>query len=265
MNPIIKPISVILKEARKNKGLSLDEIYRATKIHPKILRSLEEGTTLGLSHVYVRGYIRIYAKYLGINQEELDKYFRPVVVQKEKKSYLDFSFRTKGDKIGKLFNVYSLNKLRFQIKHYKKIVVISVVFFALALLGLSKCSHRKESISQLKESVSQDSSSVLRPEETTKQEKESPFPQISDVLRLTIFTEEDNWMQIKADGKVVFKRILKKSTSETWQAKESFNLWLANAGIIKLELNGKILEPIGRRGQLLKDVVITREGITINR
>ena len=41
MNPIIKPISVILKEARKNKGLSFDEIYRATKIHPKILRSLE--------------------------------------------------------------------------------------------------------------------------------------------------------------------------------------------------------------------------------
>ncbi|MBL7131483.1 MAG: helix-turn-helix domain-containing protein, partial [Candidatus Omnitrophica bacterium] len=149
MNPIIKPISVILKEARKNKGLSFDEIYRATKIHPKILRSLEEGTTLGLSHVYVRGYIRIYARYLGINQEELDKYFRPVIVQKEKKSHLDFSFRTKGDKIWKLSNIYSLNKLRFQIKHHKKTVVISVVFFALALLGLSKCSHRKESISQL--------------------------------------------------------------------------------------------------------------------
>ncbi|MDD5618435.1 MAG: DUF4115 domain-containing protein, partial [Candidatus Omnitrophica bacterium] len=84
-------------------------------------------------------------------------------------------------------------------------------------------------------------------------------------LRLTIFTEEDNWMQIKVDGKVVFKRILKKGTSETWQAKNGFELWLANAGIVKLELNGKILQSIGRRGQLLKSVVINREGLTVNK
>jgi hypothetical protein len=42
----------------------------------------------------------------------------------------------------------------------------------------------------------------------------------------------------------------------TWEAKKAFDLWLANAGTVKLELNGKILSPIGRRGQLLKSVII---------
>ena len=100
MNTIIKPISVVLKEARKNKGISLDEIYKAIKIHPNILRALEEGTTLQLSAVYVKSYIKIYAKYLGISQEELDKYFRPTVVKekKEKRIRSDIQFRVKKEK-----------------------------------------------------------------------------------------------------------------------------------------------------------------------
>ena len=268
MNFIIKPISVILKEARKGKGLSLEEAYKATKVHPNILHALEEGTTLGLGRVYVKSYIKIYANYLGISQQELDKYFHPIV-PKEKKVHLDIPFRVKGEKIkdwSRRLNIFS--NLRFKIKRSKKLKVIFIILLAFMVVSLSRCFHQKGLLSF--KSVTKDSSSASSRRATDTKlksdEAKEGFPtEIGEFLRLTIFAEEDIWMQIKVDGEIAFKRILKKSNSETWQAKDSLNLWLANAGIVKLELNGKILPPIGRRGQLLKDVVITREGITINK
>src|SRR3989338_4503756 len=101
MAAIIKPISVVLKEARQSKGISLEEVYRITKIHPRILRELEDGATLGLSHIYVKSYIKIYAKFLGIGQHELDKYFHPIN-SKEKKINFDPALISQGEKTDNL-------------------------------------------------------------------------------------------------------------------------------------------------------------------
>lgn len=268
MNPVIKPISVVLKEAREHKGISLQDAYKATKIHPNTLRALEDGTTLGLSHVYVKSYIKIYAKYLGISQHELDKYFHPEI-PKEKKIRLDFPFQAKGEKIKGLSEDNFIFNLFSKIRNYKKIIIIFIVFI-LAIFGLSKCVHRRGA-SPLQKSTTKELPVTAAKVKTAKIEskpkdiqKES-FPKIDDILRLTIFAELDTWLQVKLDGKVVFKGVLKKSSSETWQAKKSLELWLGNAGTVQLELNGKILPPIGRKGQVLKNVRITKEGLVINK
>ncbi len=48
-----------------------------------------------------------------------------------------------------------------------------------------------------------------------------------------------------------------------WQANEKIELWLGNAGAVELELNGKLLKKIGRPGRPLKNVTITRAGLSI--
>ncbi|MFC1645735.1 helix-turn-helix domain-containing protein [Candidatus Omnitrophota bacterium] len=270
MNPIIKPISVVLKEARQNKGISLEDAHKATKIHYNILRAMEEGTTLGLSHVYVKSYIKIYAKYLEISQKELDRYFHPVAVLKEKKVRLDFHSKTKGIKVKSLSKLSSLASLRFQIKPFRKIISISVaVFVLLLLIGLFRNSQRKDAI--VLEKVTIDDSAVVpqvaqKNTEEPKEIKEAIPSEINDdILRLTIFAKEDTWMQIKNDEEVVFKKILKKSNSETWQANESLELWIANAGTVELELNGKVLAPLGKRGKLIRSAFITKDGVVVKR
>ena len=145
----------------------------------------------------------------------------------------------------------------------KAAIILGII---LVLVIIFKLLPKKEIAldrSNISESASLNKTAKAR--QTAPQVAKESFPKIGDTLRLTIFAEEDIWMQVKVDGKVVFRRILKKGSSETWQAKDGFDLWLANAGIVKLELNGKILPPIGRRGQLLKSVVITREGLTVNK
>jgi cytoskeletal protein RodZ len=57
-----------LREARLRQGLELPDIERATKIRPKYLRALEEEQfELLPAQTYVKGFLRSYAEFLGLD------------------------------------------------------------------------------------------------------------------------------------------------------------------------------------------------------
>jgi cytoskeleton protein RodZ len=65
-----------LKEARVRQGLDLDELEQGTKIRAKYLRALEdEEFDLLPAPTYVKGFLRSYAEYLGLDgQLYVDEY-----------------------------------------------------------------------------------------------------------------------------------------------------------------------------------------------
>ncbi|MEZ4518643.1 MAG: DUF4115 domain-containing protein [Chloroflexota bacterium] len=69
-------IGQILREARENKGLSLDEVQATIRINTRYLEALETGDYDALpTPVHVRGFLRNYARYLGLDpQPLLDRY-----------------------------------------------------------------------------------------------------------------------------------------------------------------------------------------------
>ncbi len=285
---MVKPISVVLKETRTNKGISLEEVYKATKIHPSILRSLEDGTTLQLPDVYIKSYSKIYAKYLGISESGLEQYFRPLPSKEEKKDrgvVSDVFLKAKKEKIKSLaLCAYELRPGLFLLvrPHLKKIfAIILVAFIMVAMIRfanrLASTSRKKVSVAKTKQQPPRRNSPkeipavktaalkhvVVKKEDAPKAPAPLSFSPVSDIVRLTIFAQNDVWIQVTQDGLVVFKGTLKKLSSETWQAKESFELRTNNAGAIQLELNGKILSPLGRKGQSLRKVSITKEGLKV--
>ena len=59
-----------LEEARNRKGISIREASESTKIRGDYLTSFESGNfDLKLPDVYLRGFIRVYARFLGIDPE----------------------------------------------------------------------------------------------------------------------------------------------------------------------------------------------------
>lgn len=57
---------------REKRHLSIDDVARELKISPRQLRALEEGDLSSLPHpAYARGFIRSYASWLGMSQEEI--------------------------------------------------------------------------------------------------------------------------------------------------------------------------------------------------
>lgn len=62
----------LLREARESRGLSLERVEEATRIRRVFLEALEEERFDALpGEVYVRGFLRNYARFLGLDPEEL--------------------------------------------------------------------------------------------------------------------------------------------------------------------------------------------------
>ena len=66
------PVGQKLEEARKRKGASLREVSESTKIRGDYLSAIESGNyEINLPEVYLRGFVRLYAKFLGLDQDAI--------------------------------------------------------------------------------------------------------------------------------------------------------------------------------------------------
>ncbi len=74
----METIGAKLKKIRLEKGLTLEEVHKQTKIHLNILRAIEEESLVNFSPVYIKGFVKIYCNFLGINPSEyMSEYSQP--------------------------------------------------------------------------------------------------------------------------------------------------------------------------------------------
>lgn len=73
----MKTVGEILSQERKRKNISLEEVETSTRIRKKVLESLEKGDWKNLpSATFVKGLIKNYGKYLGLEEKELLAFYR---------------------------------------------------------------------------------------------------------------------------------------------------------------------------------------------
>lgn len=78
-------IGAIIRAARENAGYSLEQVSRDTRVHLSHLRAIEEMTPnlLG-APVYAKGYIKSYARFLGMDEQNtLDRYLAECAILKD--------------------------------------------------------------------------------------------------------------------------------------------------------------------------------------
>ncbi len=72
----LEEIAAALRRRREERGISLADAQTATRIRTKYLQALEEGNVAALPEpVYVRGFLRAYADYLGLDGHSLVESF----------------------------------------------------------------------------------------------------------------------------------------------------------------------------------------------
>ena len=70
----------LLKKARTQKGMSLDELQDITKIRKRYLEAIEEGNYKVLpGNFYVRAFIKSYSEAVGLEPDEVMRLFRSVI------------------------------------------------------------------------------------------------------------------------------------------------------------------------------------------
>lgn len=61
----------LLREARERAGRTIEDLARATRIHPRYLAALEAGEGIDQPDVYRRTFVKSYARALGLDPEEV--------------------------------------------------------------------------------------------------------------------------------------------------------------------------------------------------
>ncbi|MEO8098429.1 MAG: RodZ domain-containing protein [Acidobacteriota bacterium] len=81
-------------------------------------------------------------------------------------------------------------------------------------------------------------------------------------VELKISAKETTWLSVTSGGKQIFSGMLFADQTKTLTAVDNARLKVGNAGGLDVQLNGKLVGPLGEHGQV-RDVLLTPEGFSI--
>ena len=240
-------------------------MQKKTKIHLDILKAIEGDGLTNLSPVYLKSFLKIYCRFLGVeprqyipDYKEMQSKFEPGGKEKAPAERKEIPV--------KMFDntTASLKPVAAGIGRYKKIFLIIIVaavgLFLIFRLGRAVVRHRPSATREQPAVVSQKKKAASLPAVASNPNR--PKSNLSEIT-VTLSAKENCLITLRADGRVLFRRVLEKGRSETWQAKNRIDLYVGNAGGVELIVNGQRFPSLGRRGQVIKDIVITKEGLRI--
>lgn len=267
-----------LKKSRLEKGLTPQDVAKATRIPAHVIEDLESGNESRMpAPVYVKGFIRAYARELGLDEKQLlQEYGDSRVLNSEP---LELAVSTRAEKPSS----------------HLPVLVLALIFAAALLAGgyyffyKSKEPNaritpepvarvepvKKEAPKQEEEAVSpileeapaeQESDSLQgsglssepapEKEEIEEAEAEPEEPAVTgNGHTLEVLAIEETWLRIYIDDEKISQYLLRPGQTMSWQAKNQFKLRLGNAGGLKVVLDGRPLPPLGISGQV-KEVIL---------
>lgn len=244
-------VGEILKATRTEKNLQLKDITEKLCIGKRHLKLLEEGGDHLVCDVYTLGFLKIYAKYLGLDADKLTKQFQE---EASSSPQFDLKFPTPSPKRG--------------LPSYR-ILGISILALCVLAVGLAKFTlsppfsqdttplalenspdnhvlraeaplpapeasqtwtppsevYREAETSQ--SSIPQESSFLSEAQETFSTSPDSSPPLNSEMVILK--TTEESWIQVKdKDGKVILSQVFKPGEIYEFESPEDLVLTTGN-------------------------------------
>ncbi|HEY9766673.1 MAG TPA: helix-turn-helix domain-containing protein [Chroococcales cyanobacterium] len=249
----LKDIGQELKEARLGRGVTLEEVARATHLSPRHLADLEEGLEENLPEaIYVKSFIRKYANFLGLPGNELAEIYwkeRPSLQPAPPPAEYSYWW---------LFPILA------------SLVLLLAVGIAWQNSGrkagppgaLAKSSPISPSPSPATHSLVLPSPKPTLPptavpsvKSATPSTSSLAFPLATDSKKpvsLAIETTEACWVVVVADGKIVQKGNVPAGQKLRFTAERSLKLRLGNAGGAWITYDGDYLGALGGKGEVVE-------------
>uniref|UniRef100_A0A831XMH1 Helix-turn-helix domain-containing protein n=1 Tax=Geobacter metallireducens TaxID=28232 RepID=A0A831XMH1_GEOME len=253
-------LGILLREAREFRGESLEDAARVTRIGKNYLAALEEDSFDKLpSPAYVKGFLRVYGKHLGLSPDELIRRYEeglasgPAEVQGE-------------DEAGAApvaVRAAAPNRNRWMIP----LVLLVLVLVTATIIPQGeppppppvtgqvpvKPLPTPQPVQAPLSSVTEPPLPVLlqapaKPQETKAPEPAVSAPAVSGIV-LKLKVNQDCWLNITIDGAVSQQYDLKAGDLIEWKGERFFSLDLGNAGGVEAELNGQALPSFGEAGK----------------
>ncbi|MGM9561497.1 MAG: helix-turn-helix domain-containing protein [Phascolarctobacterium sp.] len=242
-----KTVGTLLREARLAKGLSLAEAEQATSIRARYLEAIEKDEyekTPG--EVFLKGMLRNYGNFLGLDGLELVHMYKASAVGKPKdavkstgirevdKVKLNIQLKNPRD-VGSGTGKLELPKLpsidmRQVLAGVAVLVVLAGGYFAIPK-AIDYFQNRPQAVA-----------AVEKKEEPSAKKPAAAW----DKVQVNLEATGDCWLEVQAEGKEIFAGMLKAKDKKTFETKEKLIVKYGNIGVVKIVFNG---EPVDLQGQ----------------
>ena len=205
----------------------MEEAADETKIRTMYLDALEEEEFDKLPpRVYAVGFVRNYAKFLGLDPQVWSEEFQRLAYKNDEEPTIVKASRTP----------------RPRVKLPVKNILVAIIFLAVVIWtgGL------------LVNYIAQQGTKQPPPDiQNTEMGSNQPGNQNKiDELVLRVDARQNCWLQVIVDGQEQFIGILSAGDYKTFEALQTIDLKAGNAGGIDLNLNGQPLTALGAAGQV---------------
>ena len=269
-----------LRKARLKKGASLQQIAAITRIDIKFLEALDNGNFGFLPDLYIKAFIKQYAKAVDLDEQETLKKYEDALAGKyieeeEPKSLLEQKVeishtqqQTESEKQTPIFNGSEPPpKPEVKSADYQKALKVSIYIAGFILVGVIVFFSF---FSRTPTIVVEEPPYEKILEETKdryqikgEEEEASAISVISDSLTLQVVNADSvdsAWVMIIYDDLRKDDFLLYPRNSKTIFAADNFKFTLGNSGVIVLKLDDEQLIFEGKRGSV-RHYEVTRNGI----
>lgn len=249
-------IGARLNKARLKKKATVDQVYKDIKIHPKVVTALEEDRYEDfMSPTYIKAFLKSYCRYLGMDANKIMADYDKLGKQAPNVA-LEIAPKKEAQKASNI----NIDKYLGLARQWLFPVAAGIIAFFIAISLIMLASKAVKKISSAASARPKAAAPAASKESSLIKSLSIPA---SAPLALTVKTKGDAWLEVKSDGKTIFKSVLKKGSVETYKANDKFQLWTGKGEYIDLTLNGN---PLGSPGNgVIKRISLTREGLAVEK
>lgn len=254
-------VGEILRSEREKKGLTIKDIEKATSIRALYLSAIEEDNySVVPGEVYLKGFIRNYANYLGLDGQNIVNIYRQskTPVTETPEPVITDTADKPTDTAKKTIKPSAAEEKRTEQRGPMKwfaagaIVVVLLGFgwwWAEGRSGQDQAQLTKPSPAA-PAPVQQLAPQAPASPAPSSQQPASQAPAAKPVVLSAKYTDSC-WTLVKADGKEVYEGIPKVGETLTWEAQTNINVQFGNAGGVEVVYNGQSLGKMGAKGEVL--------------
>ena len=247
-----KSVGTLLREARLAKGISLSEAEHGTSIRARYLEALEKDEydkTPG--EVFMKGMLRNYGTYLGLNGPELVQLYKERAAGATKEAVKSSGIR-EVDKVQLNIQLKNPRDIgsgtgRMELPSLPKVdmkqIIAGVGVLLVLLGGYFAIPKAMDYFKNMPQPIAQE----------TKQNVKQAKPAVAlDKVQVAMEATGDCWLEVQADGKEIFAGMMRAKDKQTFEAKDKLIVKYGNIGVMKLEVNGEAVDLQGEHGVQVK-------------
>ena len=249
-----------LKQEREQRGVTLNDISQSTKISTRLLSALEdEHFNLLPGGIFNKGFVRAYARHLGLDEDQTVA------------DFLEATGAVPRDKKPEGGGGESpVHELRVEVQADEApnlpwgLFAVALLLVALGLAGWGFYSREGHPGPKQKAAPAPSAAAPQNEPVAGATPAGAAMTAVSTVapvgaaavpatenLTLRIGAEDDSWVSIKADGKLILEDTLAAGEEKSVRAAKEITVRSGNPGALDFELNGKKLTIPAGAGEVL--------------